>query len=515
MMKIVWGWLAYPIGLIAIVLFLLWSGGSDHVVGLTEPQLRPSLQAEKGAVISRTVDVHMVHNGQPPLIAVLPDTLTAGQTIDQQITRTLRIQNDGETPLTWSVMTDSSSSVVLGMDSEASPAGYQLIPQPATALDGSSKHPGPDFVDPVALQGVAVSELASGARANGTAVSLIVDDASAEKAMGVTGQFVWLNRFTPEATAYPFFLEEVWVAFFAGTGIQINDTIEIYIYVDKDGDNDPATNATLAGAYSGAVVHLLGWNVYALENRVLLNGPGDVLIGIKGITAGAAAGAWPAFLDMTSSLQRSYWGPPTMTEPPTLNGLVDDTGSPGNWLLRGYGDQDPACHTPQTTPWIDLSLSSGQTAGGAETAVVITIDSTELATGTYTATLCIQSNDLTRPLVRVPVTLTVCDQPTAVTELTVSRNNGNSQINWTGNSHSYDVWWGIDDPYFEPGQDCAGAANCATQATSSFTHAGGMGNSEDNFTYVVTAVNRCGAGSVISPLSTRQGEFDFGLQPGN
>ena len=77
--------------------------------------------------------------------------------------------------------------------------------------------------------------------------------------------------------------------------------------------------------------------------------------------------------------------------------------------------QNTSFCTPQDAPWLSLSPTAGTTTGGASTQVAATFNSTGLAVGTYTAQLCVRSNDPDfgpgngTNLVIVPVTLTVDD----------------------------------------------------------------------------------------------------------
>ncbi len=71
------------------------------------------------------------------------------------------------------------------------------------------------------------------------------------------------------------------------------------------------------------------------------------------------------------------------------------------------------CQVPNDIPWLTVSPTQGTTTGGNTTPVTLTYDSTALATGTYTATLCIFSNDPDEGLIQVPVTLNV-GPPTAL-----------------------------------------------------------------------------------------------------
>jgi subtilisin-like proprotein convertase family protein len=72
-----------------------------------------------------------------------------------------------------------------------------------------------------------------------------------------------------------------------------------------------------------------------------------------------------------------------------------------------------ACSAPTDIGWLTVSPTNGSTAGGGSTPVTLTFNSATLAQGTYTGTLCIESNDPDEALVTVPVTLNV-GPPTAI-----------------------------------------------------------------------------------------------------
>ncbi|MDX1437300.1 MAG: hypothetical protein R3335_10845, partial [Anaerolineales bacterium] len=72
------------------------------------------------------------------------------------------------------------------------------------------------------------------------------------------------------------------------------------------------------------------------------------------------------------------------------------------------GGSPPPC-TPGDIPWASVSPNMGTTPGGGSTMVTVTFDSTGLATGGYTGTLCVNSNDGTNPQIEVPLSLSVSD----------------------------------------------------------------------------------------------------------
>lgn len=68
------------------------------------------------------------------------------------------------------------------------------------------------------------------------------------------------------------------------------------------------------------------------------------------------------------------------------------------------------CSTPESLPWLSVTMETGAAGAGEASALTVSVDSTGLAAGTHRAQLCVTSNDPATPLVPVPVTLTVTDQ---------------------------------------------------------------------------------------------------------
>ena len=87
----------------------------------------------------------------------------------------------------------------------------------------------------------------------------------------------------------------------------------------------------------------------------------------------------------------------------------------------------------------------------------------------------------------------------------------NLKISWTDvNAESYEVWKGVNDPYFLPG-DCASSGNCFTTSATTYTDSGVMGDG-DLDTYLVRSVS---IGGQISSASNRVGKIDFDISPGS
>lgn len=65
------------------------------------------------------------------------------------------------------------------------------------------------------------------------------------------------------------------------------------------------------------------------------------------------------------------------------------------------------CATPTDVPWLSENPISGTTPPAGNDVSTVTFDATSLATGTYTANVCVNTNDTTQRHVAVPVTFNV------------------------------------------------------------------------------------------------------------
>ncbi len=240
-------------------------------------------------------------------------------------------------------------------------------------------------------------------------VQLIIDDGSRENALGLTagGQFIWLNRFTPSPADFPFNLDEIHILFGAGVGVNVGETVDIYVFEDTDGDGDPATGANFLGALNNAPVQFVddvNFSVYPIA-PIALNGPGDVLIAVVNRTAGTDPGEFPAAMDQTATQARSWIGTYLAGNPPDppplpsddLWGTVDSFGFPGNWMVRGFGSQ--------AAPFIKLlEPTSGTVDPGQTDNLVVRLFGLDVPDTVYTTNIAITSNDSLNPTVNVPVT---------------------------------------------------------------------------------------------------------------
>ncbi|MPZ28252.1 MAG: S8 family serine peptidase [Micromonosporaceae bacterium] len=92
--------------------------------------------------------------------------------------------------------------------------------------------------------------------------------------------------------------------------------------------------------------------------------------------------------------------------------LPFSVGNQGDGDLRWRIDASPEqCDAVDEIDWLDLDPRSGTVAPGDTQRVQVTLDSTGAPVGELTATICVASNDPQQPLVTVPVTVQVRDEP--------------------------------------------------------------------------------------------------------
>ncbi len=251
------------------------------------------------------------------------------------------------------------------------------------------------------------------------AVALVLDDGSRDNDIGIGGtwEMLWLNRFTPNPSEFPFQLNEVQIYFSSVGMVNVGDEIVIAIFENTTGSYDPAPGSNLLASFNTTVQAVDAWNTFTLPSPAIFNGPGDALIGVVGLEVPGTS-YWPASMDQTATQQRSWAGwylsspppnPPVL--PPDDTWILIDDYFPGNWMVRGYGET-----IVTDVPWLSETPTSGTVPAGESVVVEVTFDSNLLALGEYGASLDVSSNDPDSPEVIVPVTLTVEEVDLAITK---------------------------------------------------------------------------------------------------
>ena len=121
----------------------------------------------------------------------------------------------------------------------------------------------------------------------------------------------------------------------------------------------------------------------------------------------------------SGSFQGEFWTVDTVDPSAPAFTFVDVLGSsvPGGLNQLSWGGT--ASCAPAELPWVSTDPVSGTVPAGAATFVDVTFDAAGLATGIYTGTLCVKSNDPSNSLLRIPLTMTVAPPPSIVLTKTV------------------------------------------------------------------------------------------------
>ncbi|HEY0179222.1 MAG TPA: S8 family serine peptidase [Dokdonella sp.] len=271
------------------------SGGSIAIQDLNLPSLR-NVSCSPNCTWTRTVKSQLTTSGSwsttftPTIGDASVSVSPASFTLAPGATQTLTIT---ATP---------------GSDASAIAFGNLVL----TEANGQS----PDQHITVAVKGVGGPPPSDNLCNNGACV-LKIDNYEATDAnvnalgAGPGTSFVYLNRFTPDATDFPFTLTEVQTLFVGllsdGTpGAVVGEPFDVYIY--QDDDNDPSNGATLVAAVHDVPVASPLGTMQTIElpnGGVELTG-GDVLVALQ---YHGLLGTHPASADSSGDFQeRSYIG---------------------------------------------------------------------------------------------------------------------------------------------------------------------------------------------------------------
>jgi hypothetical protein len=186
-------------------------------------------------------------------------------------------------------------------------------------------------------------QAASGAVQSDAAINFTLDDGTVDTLVGVQtgGQFIWMNRFTPAPTDFPFSVTQVQALF--GFHVAVGDAMQVVVLQDTDGDGDPSNAQVLYSENFAAQFHDGStWSIFNLTTPVVCFGPGDVLVGLVNRSGADGYLDYPAAMDQSTSQSRSWLGgysggvvPDPITMPPDgVWDLADNFGFAGNWMIR-------------------------------------------------------------------------------------------------------------------------------------------------------------------------------------
>jgi hypothetical protein len=345
----------------------VWTFGE---VTLT-PNVNPPVEAHFPVAV-------MANNPAGPAIDVDPDALSSTQEPNTVVTETLTINNLGTGDLDWTIYENNTTGSLAGGWSDNFDS-YET----GSNIHGQGGWKG-WFNDP-------------------NAAAIVTDDQAVSDPNSV--EIVGSSDLVHEFTGY--------------TSGQWTLTTMLYVPSDFSGE----TYFILLNTYddTGATNN---WSV-----QVNLSSAGTVTN--EGVTGGVldlVTGEWVEIrvdIDLDNDTQDFYYDGQllysgTWTDEVSGGGALtfDTIDLYANGASAVYYDDFVLAPTPPAgcgggdIPWLTVDPTSGSTPGGGSDDVAVGFDSTGLEKGTYTAELCVASNDPGAPVVNVPVTLNVDIVPT-------------------------------------------------------------------------------------------------------
>ncbi|HEX5122587.1 MAG TPA: hypothetical protein VFV97_05005 [Rhodanobacteraceae bacterium] len=363
-----------------------------------------------------------------PSATVTPSSLSITAPADGNGTATLNIANAaGADNLTFAITAQAASHTILHPHARTSRAAAKKAmtatrdPMLVAKLQGRSLRTPASFTAGTHAHSVRVPWAPAGS------IQFQLDDGSAETAISLNDgstqtQSAYMNRFTVTPGTGAFTIDSISI-FWPGsdlaggdlTGLQVN----LVAWYDVDGDGDPS-NAVRLGGDDLVTIDSPG-SVQTYTTSFSVPGDGDIYVGFVDTFAGSPP-LFSTAMDTDSSAHSSFVAAnPGAGTPPDLDnlgnnealGVIDDiTGGAlaGNWLIRatGSGGGSGGC-TGTPVPWLTATPSGGSVAGGANTNVTVKATPADgsLTPGSYSAELCIATNDPAQAVITIPVSVTV------------------------------------------------------------------------------------------------------------
>jgi hypothetical protein len=318
---------------------------------------------------------------QPPPVADLrPASLSFALTSGGSGATLLTIGNDGGQDLTWAIAegpaSASSGSVVLR----------------GTANDAS----------PLALN---------------SSLSFALESGTYQDAFGFPAQSIYLNRFSPPAGTGSFTIDSIsimWPQQTNGSASLIGQQANLVAYYDADGDGNPANAVRLGGDQFTTIAGLDSFVQFTVN--FLVPGDGDIYVGFE-FTPPESSYPWRlpvAVQEGNPEDGANSWVISNSGSSVDMSNLgnnvfhanMKSVGLTRTPLIRATGAVG-GCSSPADIPWLSETPTNGSVAGGASQEVTVTANTIGLDPGSYSAMLCVTTNDPANSLIQVPIGLTV------------------------------------------------------------------------------------------------------------
>jgi hypothetical protein len=352
-----------------------------------------------------------VEAAETPVIEVTPESLSAEQAEGEVTDQTLTIGNLGDGPLDWTIFEDEperlpsgstpvqpagvpAGTTLVGLGTDPDGTGASAVPEAAPQQEGEVTITHSVSQEIVSLNSVACSpDGGLSTTDNGYLRHFVLED------FDITSEFA--------VTSVSFGVETI-------SGPPHPVTVNLFRMIDPAGPFTYA-NFELIGT---AQQDLPAQELTIVDMPVSGTAPAGSTLVVEVDTpdmSGVGAffiGSNPDGQTAPSFLRSASCG---LVDPVDLADIFPDMHIVMS--VTGVTEvEEPVCGAPSDVPWLSVSPESGSTAAGGSSEVTVSFDSTGLDPGVFEALLCVASNDPVRPLVQVPVSLTVvedggiCDQ---------------------------------------------------------------------------------------------------------
>ncbi len=324
-------------------------------------------------------------------ITVAPASLTGAQPVDVQVSHPLTITNGGLADLSWNTYEDNGGTAPLAAFVRADP-----VPDLASGLPGST---GRINEGRPAAPNALLYDQTDNPGTNGAPSQTFPDFANdyghaADDFIVPTGGWSITGTLVLGSYANP---APVWdVNIYADDGGMPG--VLMYSFVDLAAVSDIGGTVILEFPYPAALSEGTYW--LSVVADMPFNPLGQFFWSTRAVQTGNPYHWIQTGLFATADCI-GFWGPGASVC--NVGGGVEP-----DLLFALYGFPGGICFMPeQDIPWASVDPITGTTGAGMSTLLDVTFDSTGLSTGTYTGTLCIESNAVNAPLVPVPLTMTV------------------------------------------------------------------------------------------------------------
>ncbi len=180
--------------------------------------------------------------------------------------------------------------------------------------------------------------------------------------------------------------------------------------------NDPGSSVVWGDTTTNVMASTAFSSIYRVLDTALTNTDRPIMAVVANVGHTLAAGTYWLDWQFSGSLSSGPWQPPISILGQTATGNAIQYTTSGWAAITDVGPQglpfvvDGAvaiCGALADVPWLSANPVSGTLSAGSNVPVTVTFDSTGLGAGSYSATICVFSDDPDEPVVPVPVSLDV------------------------------------------------------------------------------------------------------------